>query len=55
MTTMIVIIAVLVFLLILSYFDYKIYDAKKVPKGTPTIIDDVKDAVKNAKRNTRQK
>lgn len=55
MTTMIIIIAILVFLLILSYFDYKIYDAKKVPKGTPTIVDDVKNSIKKISKGEHKK
>lgn len=50
---MIYIIVILIFLFILSYFDYKLYDSKKVPKGTPDIVRDIRNEIR--KRTTSRK
>lgn len=52
---MVVIIIVLLVLLGLSYLDYKIYDSKKVPKGTPTIIDDIAKGISKTSNSIKKK
>lgn len=52
---LITVIVILFILFILSYFDYKLYDSKKVPRGTPDIVQDVKTAVKKRANSASQK
>ncbi|WP_045959753.1 hypothetical protein [Acholeplasma palmae] len=51
MQALIIIIVVLIVLFTLSYLDYKLYDSKKVPKGTPDIVQDIKNGVKKKREN----